>query len=139
MANTAAKVKPLGLIHKHNRSTYRTPTDTGYEAFSAINCGCVRVIDLDVQVNKDFQSDVWILVFDTTLDNPNKLSVGAVPYLPAKKVSPGEHATAAIRSEWIPFNVGILVCASADQILDLTGIDNTVISTYVRYELEGAC
>jgi hypothetical protein len=139
MASTAAKVSPRGIIHECNRSTYRTSTESGYERYSSILCGCERVIDLEVQVSADFQSDVWILVFDTTINDPANLVPRSVPYLPAKKVSPGFSGKAKPSTEWIPFNYGILIVASASQVLDLSLLGDDIISTYCRYSVKGGC
>lgn len=141
MAGTAAHVRPFGLIHKCSRSTYRTPTDSGYEAFSSIVCGCVRIIDLEVQLNDSYDGNIWILVFDTTETDPSRLTLDSVPYLPPKLVTPGDAARAMPKTEWIPFNIGILICASTAETLEINGLVGTdIISTYCRYEVvAGGC
>jgi hypothetical protein len=125
-----------GIRVRHCRGTYRTDTESGYENFSIVKTSATRIIDMDIQLSVDSPVARWILVFDTAHLTVNDLvSSGAnVPYLPAKLINPGEHAVWHPRTEWTPFEKNIMVCVSADEILDINAIiDQELISSYIRY------
>ncbi len=124
-----------GIRQLHCRGTYRTNTNSGYEPYSVVLTSATRVIDMDVQLSFYSPTAKWILVFDTDFKSNTELETGAVPYLPAKYIQPGEHAIWHPRTEWTPFEKNILIVASNDQILNINNILPTdeLISSYIRY------